>query len=55
MVRMLAIERPIEEVFALLADARNGPLYNTRILKAGARRDSLETSLQMSLRCPAQA
>jgi hypothetical protein len=49
------IERPIEEVFALLADARNEPLYNPHILKEGGRPDSLETSLQMSSRCSAQA
>jgi uncharacterized protein YndB with AHSA1/START domain len=30
----VVIARPIEEVFALLADARNEPLYNPRILKA---------------------
>jgi uncharacterized protein YndB with AHSA1/START domain len=30
----IVIARPVEEVFALLADARNEPLYNPRILKA---------------------
>ena len=30
----IVIERPIEEVFGLSADARNEPLYNPRILKA---------------------
>jgi uncharacterized protein YndB with AHSA1/START domain len=30
----IVIERPIEEIFALLADARNEPLYNPRILNA---------------------
>ena len=30
----IVIARPIEEVFELLADARNEPLYNPRILKA---------------------
>jgi uncharacterized protein YndB with AHSA1/START domain len=30
----IVIARPIEEVFSLLADARNEPLYNPRILKA---------------------
>jgi hypothetical protein len=30
----IVIERPIEEVFGLSADARNEPLYHPRILKA---------------------
>jgi uncharacterized protein YndB with AHSA1/START domain len=30
----IVIARPIEEVFAVLADARNEPQYNPRILKA---------------------
>jgi hypothetical protein len=32
----IVIERPIEEVFALLADACNEPLYNPHTLKEGA-------------------
>jgi uncharacterized protein YndB with AHSA1/START domain len=54
----IVIARPVEEVFALLADARNEPLYNPRILKAekaSAGRIGLGTRCEQTARSAGRA